>query len=57
MAKMMLHDQEAREALGCGVAKLAKAVRGTLGPKGLNAIMDRPIGSSACRGSSKSHSL
>src|SRR6202034_610296 len=44
MAKMMLHDQEAREALGRGVAKLAKAVRGTLGPKGMNAIMDRPIG-------------
>ena len=44
MAKMMLHDQAAREALGRGVAKLAKAVRGTLGPKGMNAIMDRPIG-------------
>jgi chaperonin GroEL len=44
MAKMMLHDQAAREALGRGVAKLAKAVRGTLGPKGMNAVMDRPIG-------------
>ena len=44
MAKMMLHDQLAREALGRGVAKLARAVRGTLGPKGMNAIMDRPIG-------------
>ena len=44
MPKMMLHDSEAREALGRGVAKLAKAVRGTLGPKGMNAIMDRPIG-------------
>jgi chaperonin GroEL len=44
MAKMMLHDQEAREALGRGVAKLAKAVRGTLGPRGMNAIIDRPIG-------------
>src|ERR1700709_121634 len=44
MAKMMLHDQAAREALGRGVAKLAKAVRGTLGPKGMNAIIDRPIG-------------
>jgi len=44
MAKMMLHDQQAREALGRGVAKLAKAVRGTLGPKGMNAVMDRPIG-------------
>jgi chaperonin GroEL len=40
----MLHDQAAREALGRGVAQLARAVRGTLGPKGMNAIMDRPIG-------------
>ena len=44
MAKMMLHDEAARLALGRGVAKLAKAVRGTLGPKGMNAIIDRPIG-------------
>src|SRR6201986_1410716 len=44
MPKIMLHDAEAREALGRGVAKLTKAVRGTLGPKGMNAIIDRPIG-------------
>ena len=44
MAKMMLHDDEARAALGRGVAKLARAVRGTLGPKGMNAIIDRPVG-------------
>src|ERR1700737_4387696 len=44
MLKIMLHDEAARAALGRGVAKLAKAVRGTLGPKGMNAIMDRPIG-------------
>ena len=44
MAKMMLHDDAARIALGRGVAKLAKAVRGTLGPKGMNAIIDRPTG-------------
>ena len=44
MSKIMLHDEAARAALGRGVAKLAKAVRGTLGPKGMNAIMDRPIG-------------
>jgi len=44
MPKIMLHDAEAREALGRGVAKLAKAVSGTLGPKGMNAVMDRPIG-------------
>ncbi|MGS0758101.1 TCP-1/cpn60 chaperonin family protein, partial [Roseateles sp. GG27B] len=44
MAKIMLHDDEARQALGRGVAKLARAVRGTLGPRGMNVIIDRPIG-------------
>ncbi len=44
MPKIMLHDEAAREALERGVTKLAKAVRGTLGPKGMNAIMDRPLG-------------
>jgi chaperonin GroEL len=45
MPKMMIHDSAAREALGRGVAKLARAVRGTLGPRGMNAFIDRPIGS------------
>jgi chaperonin GroEL len=44
MAKIMLHDAAARQALGRGVAQLARAVRGTLGPRGMNAIIDRPIG-------------
>ncbi len=44
MPKIMLHDAEAREALARGVAKLTKAVSGTLGPRGMNAVMDRPIG-------------
>ncbi len=44
MPNIMLHDDEARQALGRGVAKLAKAVRGTLGPRGMNVIIDRPIG-------------
>ena len=44
MAKIMLHDEEARAALARGVAKLARAVRGTLGPRGMNAVIDRPIG-------------
>src|SRR6516162_5861380 len=44
MPKMMLHDDEDRKALGRGVAKLAKAVNGTLGPRGMNAVMDRPLG-------------
>ena len=41
MAKIMLHDEEARAALARGVAKLARAVRGTLGPRGMNAVIDR----------------
>src|SRR5258708_19451620 len=45
MPKMLLHGDDARQALGRGIAKLAKAVRGTLGPRGMNAIIDRPIGS------------
>src|SRR3981189_1292496 len=44
MPKIMLHDEAARAALGRGVAKLAKAVRGTLGPKGMSASRARPIG-------------
>ncbi|MGL4397352.1 MAG: molecular chaperone GroEL [Hyphomicrobium sp.] len=44
MAKIMLHDDEARQALGRGVRKLARAVGGTLGPRGMNAVMDRPVG-------------
>ena len=44
MPKMMLHDEAAREALGRGVHKLARAVAGTLGPNGMNAVIDRPIG-------------
>jgi chaperonin GroEL len=44
MAKILLHDAAAREALGRGVAKLARALRGTLGPRGMNAVIDRPIG-------------
>jgi len=45
MPKMLLHDDAARQALGRGVAKLARAVRGTLGPRGMNAFIDRPVGS------------
>jgi chaperonin GroEL len=44
MAKILLHGDDARQALGRGVAKLARAVRGTLGPRGMNAIIDRPLG-------------
>ncbi len=44
MSKMMLHDDAARRALARGVAKLTRAVSGTLGPRGMNAVMDRPVG-------------
>lgn len=44
MAKQLLHSSEARRALARGVARLASAVEPTLGPKGLNAMIDRPIG-------------
>lgn len=44
MPKYMLHDSEARRALARGVDKLAVAVEATLGPKGMNAMIDRPIG-------------
>jgi chaperonin GroEL len=44
MPKVLLHDIEARRALARGVQKLAAAVESTLGPKGMNAMVDRPIG-------------
>src|ERR1700752_4835339 len=44
MTKILLHGEDARLALGRGVAKLPRAVRGTLGPRGMNAIIDRLIG-------------
>ncbi len=45
MAKIIAFDQEAREAIRRGVAKLAKAVRVTLGPKGRNVILQKSFGS------------
>ncbi|WP_034995877.1 molecular chaperone GroEL [Beijerinckia mobilis] len=44
MVKLLLHGAEARAALAIGVGKLAAAVSGTLGPRGLNTIIDRPVG-------------
>jgi chaperonin GroEL len=44
MPNMLLHSNEARRALARGVARLAAAVEPTLGPKGLNAMIDRPVG-------------
>ena len=44
-AKQIAFDQEAREALKRGVAKLARAVKVTLGPKGRNVIIQKSFGS------------
>jgi len=44
MAKRLLHDTEARRALARGVEQLTKAVESTLGPKGMNAMIDLPVG-------------
>ena len=45
MAKQMVFDDEARQPLAAGVAKLARAVRSTLGPRGRNAVLDKGWGS------------
>ena len=45
MAKMIAFDQEARDAMRRGVAKLAKAVKVTLGPRGRNVILQKSFGS------------
>ncbi len=45
MPKMIAFDQEARDALRRGVAKLAQAVKVTLGPRGRNVILQKSFGS------------
>lgn len=44
MPKMLLYGEPARLALAKGVEKLAKAIETTLGPRGGNAVIDRPQG-------------
>ena len=44
MPKLLLFEADARAALGRGVEKLTNVIRGTLGPKGGNTIIDRPVG-------------
>ena len=44
MAKQLLFDEPARQALLRGVTILADAVKSTLGPKGRNAILDKKFG-------------
>ncbi|MBP7497107.1 MAG: chaperonin GroEL [Bacteroidales bacterium] len=45
MAKEILYDIKAREALKKGVDSLSNAVKVTLGPKGRNVIIDKKFGS------------
>ncbi len=45
MAKLIVYESEAREALKAGVDKLANAVKITLGPKGRNVVLDKKFGS------------
>lgn len=44
MAKQIIYNEEARNALKNGVDKLANAVKVTLGPKGRNVVIDRGYG-------------
>ncbi|MFN9757676.1 MAG: hypothetical protein ACK58X_14810 [Planctomycetota bacterium] len=44
MVKHLVFENDAREAVLRGVAKLAKAVVSTLGPRGRNAVLDQGWG-------------
>src|SRR6266404_6427594 len=44
-AKMIVFDQDARQAMQRGIAKLARAVKVTLGPRGRNVIIQKSFGS------------
>ena len=44
MAKQILFDEDARQALLRGVNVLADTVKVTLGPKGRNVVLDRGFG-------------
>lgn len=44
MSKAILYGEEARKALERGVNKLADVVKGTLGPKGRNVVIDKKYG-------------
>jgi chaperonin GroEL len=47
MAKQIIFEVEARDAMLRGVEKLSNAVKVTLGPKGRNVILDKKFGSPA----------
>ncbi len=44
-AKQLVFDEAARQAILRGVAKLSRAVKATLGPKGRNVVLDKKFGS------------
>src|SRR3954466_7685518 len=44
-AKQLVFDEQARQAILRGVAKLSRAVIATLGPKGRNVVLDKKFGS------------
>jgi chaperonin GroEL len=44
-AKQLVFDENARQSLLKGVAKLSRAVTATLGPKGRNVVLDKKFGS------------
>ncbi|CAN5257442.1 chaperonin GroEL [soil metagenome] len=44
MAKQLVYGEDARNAIGRGVDKLADAVKVTLGPKGRNVVLDKKFG-------------
>ncbi|MEX2031627.1 MAG: TCP-1/cpn60 chaperonin family protein, partial [Dehalococcoidia bacterium] len=44
MAKQLLFDEEARQALRNGIDALADAVKMTLGPRGRNVVLDKKFG-------------
>ena len=43
-AKQLLFEEDARGKLLVGVEKLARAVKATLGPRGMTAILDKGWG-------------
>jgi chaperonin GroEL len=44
MAKQLIFQEEARQAIARGVDTLSEAVKTTLGPKGRNAVLDKKFG-------------
>lgn len=45
MAKRLKYNEEARNSIKLGIEKLSNAVKGTLGPRGRNVVLDKSFGS------------